>query len=377
MTHVRLSHVSKAYGKHAGAGDAKAVEDLSLDIRSSEFFIFLGPSGCGKTSTLRMIAGLETITEGTITLDERVVNRVAPGQRNLGMAFESYALYPPLSVYENLAYGLKARRIPAREIDQRVREVTELLEMEGILQQYPRQLSGGQQQLVSLARALVRSAPLLLLDEPLSHLEPARRFRVRTAVKDFTTRAGMTVIYVTHDQVEATALADHIAVMSMGHLQQVGTPAELWSSPTNRFVAGFIGEPPMNFFSIDAFSDGREKVFAGSERSGARSYSSSEEITVGVRPQDLFVVEGAISSDMLVLDSVVHAVQWLGHEIQLFCQVASAPVIIVLPPATQTNFPLGTPLKLGMSIHNIHLFDAQGAHLDQAQKSMESRSAYR
>ena len=359
MTHVRLSHVSKAYGKHIS--DAKAVDDLSLDIQSGEFFIFLGPSGCGKTSTLRMIAGLESITGGDIALDERVVNRVAPGQRNLGMAFESYALYPPLTVYENLAYGLRAQRIPKHDIDQRVGEVTQLLEMEDILQQYPRQLSGGQQQLVSLARSLVRSAPLLLLDEPLSHLEPARRFRVRTAVKEFTTRAGMTVIYVTHDQVEATALASRIAVMSIGHLQQVGTPNELWSNPTNKFVAGFIGEPSMNIFSADAFSSREDTTYNGSERK-IGPYMLSEETVVGVRPQDLFVIEDGetVAADTLVVDSVVHTVQWLGHEIQLYCTVASTPVIIVLPPTTQTNFPAGTALKLGMSIHNIHLFDEQG-----------------
>jgi len=206
MTHVRLSQVSKAYGKKIDAKSPLAVENVSFEVKDGEFFVMLGPSGCGKTSTLRMIAGLEEITAGEIYLDGKRVNTLSPGQRNLAMAFEAYALYPPLNVYENLAYGLRARRVPQREIDQRVQEIADLLEMDAMLKRQPRELSGGQQQLVSLARALVRGAPLLLLDEPLSHLEPARRFRVRTAVREFTTKAGMTVIYVTHDQVEATAL---------------------------------------------------------------------------------------------------------------------------------------------------------------------------
>lgn len=365
MTQVRLSQVSKAYGKNVGAKSPLAVEKVSFEVNDGEFFIMLGPSGCGKTSTLRMIAGLEGITSGDIYLDGKRVNTLTPGQRNLAMAFEAYALYPPLNVYENLAYGLRARHIPAREIDKRVHEITDLLEMEALLKTHPRELSGGQQQLVSLARALVRGAPLLLLDEPLSHLEPARRFRVRTAVRDFTTKEKMTVIYVTHDQVEATALADRIAVMSMGHLQQVGTPTELWNTPVNKFVAGFIGEPSMNFLKAGAFhNDG----LLSTVKNAASSATATGETLVGIRPQDVRIVNEASTPDMPVMDGTVSSMQWLGHESQLFCTVDSVPVIVVLPPNVPMNFHPNTPIRLGTQIQHMHVFDANGVRVEQMQR---------
>ena len=358
MTHVQLSQVSKSYAQRGRMEGPQAVDKISFEVQSGEFFVILGPSGCGKTTTLRMIAGLEQITSGEIFLDEKRVNTLTPGQRNLAMAFEAYALYPPLNVYENLAYGLRARHTPSKEIDQRVREIAGLLEMEDTLRARPRELSGGQQQLVSLARALVRGAPLLLLDEPLSHLEPARRFRVRTAIKDFTARARMTVIYVTHDQVEATALADRIAVMSMGHLQQVGTPTELWNTPVNSFVAGFIGEPPMNFLAVDAF---RNKELVAAQWEGEQGAG----IRVGVRPQDLHLLEERAAPASLLLDGVVSNLQWLGHESQLFCDIAATPIIAVLSPDTQESFQPGQTVQLGVPMQNIHLFDEQGALVEQ------------
>ncbi len=372
MTQVRLSQVSKAYGKKISPNSPLAVDNVSFQVNSGEFFIMLGPSGCGKTSTLRMIAGLESITAGEIYLDDKLVNKLSPGQRNLAMAFEAYALYPPLNVYENLAYGLRARRMPTREIDKRVQEIAALLEMEAMLKTHPRELSGGQQQLVSLARALVRGAPLLLLDEPLSHLEPARRFRVRTAVRDFTTREGMTVIYVTHDQVEATALADRIAVMSVGHLQQVGTPTELWSLPTNRFVAGFIGEPSMNFLNIGAFRN-KTLLSAFKATNTSSSMNVTDDTLVGIRPQDIRIVDETISSDMAVVDGVVSNMQWLGHESQLYCMVDSVPVITVLPPNVSLNFRTNAPIQLGTDIQHLHLFDANGVRVEQVQRGVESQ----
>ena len=363
MTRVRLSQVSKAYGKNAKG--PLAVEKVSFEVNDGEFFIMLGPSGCGKTSTLRMIAGLEDITAGDIYLDDKRVNTLTPGQRNLAMAFEAYALYPPLNVYENLAYGLRARRVSSREIDKRVHEITDLLEMEALLKTLPRELSGGQQ--------LVRGTPLLLLDEPLSHLEPARRFRVRTAVRDFTTREKMTVIYVTHDQVEATALADRIAVMSVGHLRQVGTPTELWNTPTTKFVAGFIGEPSMNFLHTSAFRN-RDVLVSLQSASAASSSSTTDETLIGIRPQDMHIVTEANASDIPVMDGVVSSMQWLGHESQLFCTVDSVPVIVVLPPNVPMNFKPDTPIQLSASIRHMHLFDAEGMRVVQVQRGMEPRT---
>ncbi len=353
MTQVRLSQVSKVYGTHPKPDSAKAVNNISLQINSGEFFVILGPSGCGKTSTLRMIAGLEDIWQGEIYLDDRLANHVPPGQRNLGMAFESYALYPPLNVYENIAYGLRARRVAKGEIEQRVREITELLEMDDILDRLPRHLSGGQQQLVSLARALVRRAPLLLLDEPLSHLEPAKRFRVRTALKDFTAHTRMTVIYVTHDQVEATALADRVAVMSMGVLQQVGTPTQLWNMPANRFVAGFIGEPPMNFLKGDTLREYVGRIDVADQ--------PEQVVEVGIRPQDLRILNADDTTQNLLLDGQMQAVQWLGHESHLFCQINGSTVIIVLPPTAQTPFQPGMHVRIGAQQRNLHLFHADGS----------------
>ena len=370
MTQVRLSQVSKAYGKKITTNTPLAVDKVSFEVNSGEFFIMLGPSGCGKTSTLRMIAGLEDITAGEIYLDDKLVNKLTPGQRNLAMAFEAYALYPPLNVYENLAYGLRARRVPNREIDARVNEVAELLEMEATLRIHPRELSGGQQQLVSLARALVRGAPLLLLDEPLSHLEPARRFRVRTAVRDFTTKRKMTVIYVTHDQVEATALADRIAVMSVGHLQQVGTPTELWNTPTTKFVAGFIGEPSMNFLNLGAFHN-RELLSTFKTANTNSSLAVNDETVVGVRPQDLRIVDEAQALNMAVVDGVISNMQWLGHESQLYCMVDSVPVITVLPPNVPMNFQADKPIRLGTQVEHMHLFDTDGMRVEQAQAGIE------
>jgi multiple sugar transport system ATP-binding protein len=371
MIQVRVSRVSKIYGK-VQPDSVKAVDDISLEIHPGEFFIFLGPSGCGKTTTLRMIAGLEQPTEGEIYLGNRLVNTVPPGQRNLAMAFEAYALYPPLNVYDNLAYGLQARGVSKKEIDQRVREICQLLEMEEILDRFPRNLSGGQQQLVSLARALVRGAPLLLLDEPLSHLEPARRFRVRTALKEFVTQGGMTTIYVTHDQVEAIALADRIAVMKRAVLQQVGTPAELWNEPVNKFVAGFIGEPPMNFMSSDFYDD--RALLPPSIASIATLESAGAEI--GIRPQSLRIVDDTVESspETFVFNAVVHTEQWLGHESQLFCRIGTTPIIVTLPPEAPLDLEAESRVRLAAPREKVYLFQEDGSRIKPRQKIAKTRS---
>ncbi len=244
MAEILLENVSKIYGKKPGI---IAVRNLHLHIRDTEFLVFLGPSGCGKTSTLRMIAGLENITEGNIFFDGKRVNELTPGERNIAMAFESYALYNLLSVWENIAFPLRTRKRKPEEIQQRVEWAAQTLHITDVLQKRPTELSGGQKQRVSLARAIVRDPKAFLLDEPLSHLDMRQKQFMRGELKRLNADLKATTVYVTHDQREAMALADRIAVMQNGKIQQIGTPAEIYSDPANEFVAEFIGEPPMNF----------------------------------------------------------------------------------------------------------------------------------
>jgi multiple sugar transport system ATP-binding protein len=248
MAEIILSHVSKRYGKEHGPF---AVKDLSLRIRDREFMVFLGPSGCGKTSTLRMIAGLEEITEGNLSFDGKHVNDLPPQSRDVAMAFENYALYPTLAVKDNIEFPLKIRCWQQSRIDEKVASVAKALQITDILQRKPFELSGGQQQRVSLARAIVREPQAFLFDEPLSHLDTKQRQVMRTLIKRLHSQLRKTMIYVTHDQNEAMALADRIAVMHQAELQQVGTPEEILNDPANAFVAGFVGEPAMNFLDVE------------------------------------------------------------------------------------------------------------------------------
>lgn len=241
MARVILQNAWKKYGK------VEAVKGINLEIKDGEFVSLLGPSGCGKTSTLRMIAGLEAITSGEIYFDDQLVNNLDPGERNIAMAFESYALYPPMTVYENIAFPLHAAKLPETEIKERVGRIAEILELTDVLNKYPRGLSGGHQQRISLARALVRDADVYLLDEPISHLDTKMRNRMRAELKRIHSELQKTMIYVTHDQIEALAMADRIVVMNFGVIQQIGSPQEIYFQPQNLFTADFVGEPPMNF----------------------------------------------------------------------------------------------------------------------------------
>jgi multiple sugar transport system ATP-binding protein len=248
MTEIILDHVSKRYGK---GPDPFAVKDLSLQIRDKEFMVFLGPSGCGKTSTLRMIAGLEKITEGNLSFDGKRVNDLPPQARDIAMAFENYALYPTLTVEDNIAFPLKIRRWPRSRIDEKVAWAAKAVRVEDILHRRPFELSGGQQQRVSLARALVRDPQAFLFDEPLSHLDIKQRQAMRSLIKRLHSQFQKTMVYVTHDQSEAMALANRIAIMQQAELRQVGTPEEILNNPANAFVAGFLGEPAMNFLDVE------------------------------------------------------------------------------------------------------------------------------
>src|SRR5438876_221488 len=230
--------------------EVHAVKDVNLDIRDKEFMVFVGPSGCGKTTTLRMVAGLESITSGRILIDDKVINHLPPMDRDIAMVFQNYALYPHMSVYDNMAFGLKMRKFDRAEIGKRVREAAEILGIEGYLKRKPRQLSGGQRQRVALGRAIVRHPQVFLFDEPLSNLDAKLRVQMRVELKKLHNRLGTTAIYVTHDQVEAMTLGDRVVVMKDGRVQQVGEPLELYNAPANRFVAGFIGSPAMNFITV-------------------------------------------------------------------------------------------------------------------------------
>ncbi len=260
MAEVILEKVGKVF-----PGDIEAVKDFSLDILDGEFVVLVGPSGCGKSTTLRMIAGLEEITEGTIRIEDRIINDVPPKDRDIAMVFQNYALYPHMTVYKNMAFALKLRKFPRKQIDERVRETAGILGIEELLNRRPKALSGGQRQRVALGRAIVRNPKAFLFDEPLSNLDAKLRVEMRAELKRLHHQLGTTTIYVTHDQEEAMTLGDRIVVMKDGVIQQVGVPLEVYNRPVNRFVAGFVGTPPMNFLDGRLLSEGGDIFFDGGE----------------------------------------------------------------------------------------------------------------
>src|SRR5450759_2591594 len=257
MATVTFEHVTKKFG------DVIAVDDFNLEINDGEFMVFVGPSGCGKTTSLRMIAGLEDITEGVVKIADRVVNDVPPKDRDIAMVFQSYALYPHMSVYDNLAFGLKLRKVPKKDIDRRVKEAAETIQLTSLLQRKPKELSGGQRQRVALGRAIVREPAVFLMDEPLSNLDAKLRVQTRAEIARLHQRLKTTSVYVTHDQVEAMTMVQRIAVISQAKLQQVGPPQELYDPPLNKFVAGFIGSPSMNFVAMTLDQKGGEPQLSG------------------------------------------------------------------------------------------------------------------
>lgn len=293
MASVELRNVWKIYG-----GKVQAVVDACWKCNDGEFFSILGPSGCGKSSTLRMIAGLEEITRGEILFDDVVVNKMPPSQRNIAMVFENWALYPNLTVYENIAFPLRVRNLPEKEIDRRVKNAAEFLGLENVLQMGVRRLSGGEMQRVSIGRAIVREPQVLIMDEPISHLDAGLRARMRDELKKQVERLGVTTLYITHDQVESMAMADRIAIMNLGRIQQVGTPLDIYYNPANEFVAGFIGEPPMNFAAAELLQEGDDFVIASPSfrfklddicKSNFLQYRGNSKLKLGVRPEDVCV----------------------------------------------------------------------------------------
>src|SRR5437879_6713045 len=313
MAPVHIRHLNKKFD------EVHAVNDVNLEIHDQEFVVLVGPSGCGKTATLRMVAGLETVTSGDILIGDKLVNDLAPMDRDIAMVFQNYALYPHMSVYDNMAFGLKMRKFDRGEIAKRVQDAAGILGIEGLLKRKPRQLSGGQRQRVALGRAIVRHPQVFLFDEPLSNLDAKLRVQMRVEIKKLHNRLGTTAIYVTHDQAEAMTLGDRVVVMKDGRIQQVGEPLELYNQPANRFVAGFIGSPAMNFAgvriaaengSLWAVGDGiRLKIPAAmTNRLGAQA---GKDVTFGIRPEDLRVAADADPAEMSS-EAVVQVTERLG-----------------------------------------------------------------
>jgi multiple sugar transport system ATP-binding protein len=355
MSTVTFEHVTKRYG------DVFAVRDLFLEIQDGEFMVLVGPSGCGKTTSLRMIAGLEDITEGTLRIGERVVNDVAAKDRDIAMVFQSYALYPHMSVRDNMAFGLKLRKLPKADIDKRVGEAARILGLETLLGRKPKELSGGQRQRVALGRAIVREPAVFLMDEPLSNLDAKLRVQTRAEIARLHQRMGTTFVYVTHDQVEAMTMGSRIAVMNTGDLLQVGTPQELYDHPKNRFVAGFIGSPAMNFASLTV--DGDRMRGSGfdfpvpSRFKASLAGSSSRRVDAGFRPEHLEL--GGEVGERLTIRANADVVEYLGNEELLHVTVAGheGDVIAVVPASHRVR--PGDVLDLQIPADTLHLFDAE------------------
>jgi multiple sugar transport system ATP-binding protein len=355
MATVTFDHVSKRF-----AADTTAVNELDLTVGDGEFLVLVGPSGCGKTTALRCVAGLETISEGRVLIGDRVVNDVPPKDRDIAMVFQSYALYPHMSVYDNLAFGLRLRKTPKADIDQRVKKAAGILGLEKFLERKPRALSGGQRQRVALGRAIVREPAVFLMDEPLSNLDAKLRVQTRAEILRLQRQIGTTTLYVTHDQVEAMTMGDRIAVMSAGVLQQAGTPRDLYDHPNNVFVAGFIGSPAMNFLTAQTDGSGLRVGDLALRLSGqpgriATDRPAGSTLVVGFRPEHMDIVDG--QADVVTIPVQVDVVEYLGNEELIHAQSADNEIVAIVPSARQVK--AGDRVNLGVSLDKLHLFDAE------------------
>jgi multiple sugar transport system ATP-binding protein len=356
MSRVIIRSLNKKFdGVHA-------VKDVNLEIHDKEFVVLVGPSGCGKTTTLRMVAGLETITSGDILIGDRIVNELPPMDRDIAMVFQNYALYPHMSVYDNMAFGLKMRGFDRTEIAKRVKAAAEILGIEEQLQRKPRQLSGGQRQRVALGRAIVRHPQVFLFDEPLSNLDAKLRIQMRVEIKKIHVRLGTTAIYVTHDQVEAMTLGDRVVVMKDGVVQQVGEPLQLYNEPANRFVAGFIGSPAMNFATVEmTVSDGALwahhegiRIKLPAELAGRLRQHVGENVTLGIRPEDLRVAAGSDTAD-LSFDAVVEVIEKLGSQILLDVRVGPNTMVAAVEPTVKAK--VHDRVRLALNPDRLYFFD--------------------
>ena len=358
MATVTFDNVNKVYG------DFQAVKDLSLEIGDGEFMVLVGPSGCGKTTSLRMIAGLEEITSGTLRIGDRVVNDVPPKDRDIAMVFQSYALYPHMSVRENLAFGLKLRKVPKAEIERRVNEAAETIQLQKLLDRKPKELSGGQRQRVALGRAIVREPAVFLMDEPLSNLDAKLRVQTRAEIARLHQRLKTTVVYVTHDQVEAMTMGSRIAVMNEGLLQQVGTPQTLYDTPVNRFVAGFIGSPSMNFVEVKVEGSGDSARLVGPDEWSipiptryreASTPRVGHTLVAGFRPEHLDIGEGG--GDNAPFRARADVVEYLGNEELLHLNAAGGDVVAIVDSEHRVR--PGDIVNLVLPLNKLHLFDGE------------------
>jgi multiple sugar transport system ATP-binding protein len=358
MASVTYEHVTKRFG------EVTAINDLNIDVNDKEFLVLVGPSGCGKSTALRMLAGLEEITAGNIKIGERVVNDVAPKDRDIAMVFQSYALYPHMSVYDNMAFGLKLRKMPKNEIDTRVKKAADILSIGHLLNRKPKQLSGGQRQRVAVGRAIVRNPSVFLFDEPLSNLDAKLRVQTRAEISKLHQQLGTTFIYVTHDQVEAMTMASRIAVMKDGVLQQCDTPQSLYDRPDNVFVAGFIGSPSMNFFDARVRSDnGKVVVDCGSfhvklpdEKAGVYKSHVGQDVVFGIRPEDIYDPNYAPPGiHQAPVEAKVDVTEMMGSEVYLYLVTGDRSFVGRVDPRTRAR--VGDSIQISMNLDNMHVFD--------------------
>ena len=361
MATLQLKNVNKIY-----PNGVQAVFDFNLDIADKEFIIFVGPSGCGKSTTLRMIAGLEDITSGELYIDDVLMNNVNPKDRGIAMVFQSYALYPHMTIYNNLAFGLQLRRVPREEIDARVAEAAKILGLEKLLDRYPRQLSGGQNQRVALGRAIVRHAKVFLMDEPLSNLDAKLRVTMRGELTKLHKKLGSTTIYVTHDQIEAMTMASRIVVMRDGRIQQVGSPKEIYEHPANVFVGGFIGTPPMNFIhgTVDAkgvfTTHDNQTVVVPADKLAVLKEADyiGKEVILGIRPEEIHDNEEAMAKCAdSIIEVSVDVAELLGAETNIYATVGSDSIIASVP--ARDDLKTGSHVKLAFDMEHCHVFDVE------------------
>lgn len=361
MANVSLKDVSKVY-----SGGIKAVDKCNIQIKDKEFLVLVGPSGCGKSTTLRMIAGLEEISGGELLIGDRMVNDVPPKDRNIAMVFQNYALYPHMTVYDNMAFGLKLRKYPKNQIDMRVKEAANILGITELLERKPKALSGGQRQRVAVGRAIVRKPEVFLFDEPLSNLDAKLRVQMRTEINKLHTRLQATMIYVTHDQVEAMTMGERIVVMKDGIIQQIADPIKLYNQPVNKFVAGFIGTPPMNFMEVELIKEGdnywldegKFRLKLPSRYNDQVAANVGQKVTLGVRPEDVYdkmYYKGSLEDNIIKV--TVEVVEPLGAEIHLYTTTGKHQLTCIVEANDKEE--VNQDIEMVLDMAKIHVFDRE------------------